>query len=813
MTRKIIHLIVVIAFLFNDMAFALSPKNVSGAPDHPVRDDMYAFGQKLLATRDYGPATRIRFDEALDGTFRGSTPKVDGLSFVDADYSKPLPAGWENNPIFKETDLVKAFEYFRDSEAKLDPNFLRIEEGYFEVDEAKGELPIARIERYEDGTNTLILHTKYVQMWNDLRTNDIWFVYDFPGVGKRTVSLAWAMFYSIAKHEMADLIQLKGVPKGGGHALHDFIRPGVYKDLLDDNEEGANITGGRYMVVNQALKMWFVGSYCFENKYGAHPTRYNNAMLKKRLEWFFEPATEKDKELKLSDEFPTFRDLPGTRKLGIDIALAVNREYFSRPGIKVPEFTVDEKYLKKWEGRKFLIKDVIPAMGETAAPAMQALKANLDALRADPAGNISAILDSIEALFGIGGRKAIEPYHDLLKYYLTQEHQGFFRDNIFDGLKNTGILTDELEAMKYAADMVHYEWFDSSKISGKSLRGLHYILESKDPAVIATVLPILKDGLLKWQNQNKNRDSAKERMGQIIGSFVLIGEPAIPTLLELAQDSENRTAASYAKHALEKMGETAAPAMQALAQRREIEIVKDLVLHIGRGYGPGWEDLSVPMITDTTVLENLYRTIGLLSPQSKLKVLLSQMSMKQTGPVKATMSAMRRNKGEDSVSCSEFLGKEGLLRILPEAGVEDGFNRVIVVSDDETRKAMAEILEECPERLKNVRIINVEIPSEYETMNENDRSVCQMDAIVRAILARMIEKDGNLFVRATLKAMLEGRIKGDVDTYMNGLVDAKDETPSDIKARVLNNLGVIVSLVEKIALQILILRDFVLCAA
>jgi len=261
-----------------------------------------------------------------------------------------------------------------------------------------------------------------------------------------------------------------------------------------------------------------------------------------------------------------------------------------------------------------------------------------------------------------------------------------------------------------------------------------------------------------------------------------------------------------------------------LLPEEELKIVRKLIELIGLGTGPEAENLEKPILAiDSKTLENLYKTVGLLSPKNKIEVLHHQTSLNMTEPVRATISRFnrKRDESEDSVKCTPFLFKEGLLEQLPEAGVDDGVKRVIVVSDVESEKAVNEILKECPERLKNVRIFKVELPYNYDKMQTNDRSVCQMDVIVRALLVRMLEKDGNLFVRATLKVMLErgrvmlaeGRSKGNIDMYIDGLIDAENETPEGARNRILGNLGYIVSLAEKIYEQIIILRDFVWCAA
>ncbi|MCX5714028.1 MAG: hypothetical protein NT033_04305, partial [Candidatus Omnitrophica bacterium] len=336
MLRKILSLIVVVTFLFNEMAFALSPEIVSGNPASPIKSAMYAAGQKLFAMKK-GPGSELvrSIDKAMEGVFIGNKPSISGVKFVKAD-NEQLPKGWEKNPILSKTSLLEAFEYFRDNEARISKKGLNIKEGYFEVDATKGELPIARVEANNDGTYTLILHTKFVQMWNHIRANDIWFK-----TRGFTVSLAWGIFYRVAKHEMADLTTLSHIQKGGGHLVSDDTKSAEI-GVAHPGEHFANMIGGGYSLINDGLWMWFLGSYCFGDS-----TRYNNDILKDRLGWFF---SHEGKELGFAEEFSSYPNalyLP-KREVAIKLALAVNYYFFKdRPSAKVPEFTVKPIYIEE----------------------------------------------------------------------------------------------------------------------------------------------------------------------------------------------------------------------------------------------------------------------------------------------------------------------------------------------------------------------------------------------------------------------------------------------------------------------------------
>jgi len=255
-----------------------------------------------------------------------------------------------------------------------------------------------------------------------------------------------------------------------------------------------------------------------------------------------------------------------------------------------------------------------------------------------------------------------------------------------------------------------------------------------------------------------------------------------------------------------------------LLPEEELKIVRKLIELIGLRTGPGAEDLEKPILAvDSKTLENLYKTVGLLGNNST-EVLFSD-ALGLPEPVKATLSMFRRKRGEDSIRHHHFSDAESLLKFLPENGADDGKKRVIVVSDERSEKAVKDVLLMQPEYLKYVRVIRVNVNPNYYTdkWNENDKSVCLMDVIMRAILGRFVEKkkeddSKNQFVRATFKEMLEGRLPQgvDADTYMDSLIESDNVQTED---RVWCNLNWAMDLVNSIGKQIIILRDFVWCAA
>ncbi|MFH1190519.1 MAG: hypothetical protein V1682_07535 [Candidatus Omnitrophota bacterium] len=314
-----------------------------GSTQAKTRAGMYAGGQKRFAVK-IGPGA-IDVDNYIAGSFVGETDADIGASdhkveFVKADYNNP-PEEWKNNPILIKTNFISALKAFRDTEAEIPAENLEIKEGYFPVNEESGELPIARMEKVGEDKYVLIVHTKFVQMWNHIRKNDVWFEANLGPNDRRTVSVAWGIFYRIAKHELTDFKSSSfHLPKNIGHMTYINDRLFVNKSEID-----ANMIGGSYRQLNDAIWLWFLGSYSFANT-----TRYNNETFLRRMNWIF--YGKGAAKLKLNSEFPTLFIRDGLRDRTMSVACAINYNFFSRPGIKVPRTTIDESFIRAYEERE-----------------------------------------------------------------------------------------------------------------------------------------------------------------------------------------------------------------------------------------------------------------------------------------------------------------------------------------------------------------------------------------------------------------------------------------------------------------------------
>jgi len=333
-------------------------------------------GDKLVKLSDYGNKETEKFIlKRLNK--RPDIFKVNGLDirFREAD-PRELPEGWENNKIYAKKDVVSALEYYRDNEARIPRELLDIKEGWFPVEE--GNLPLGGIWkvaisdedkknlqkkygiRHQEYKYVLVVHTKFAQMWKDIKKNDLLFNYVFMDKenkpAERTVSLAWSIFYRFAKHEMGDLVtpedsvlgrvlplffnKNRFKPKGGAHLAMESDLKGLKEPVRDDFY--SNLLGGRYNEVNDAVWIWFLHSYCYDNI-----TRYSNMLFARRMEYVFKSREAIKDGLYL--EFPNlWSDKSGKNKNikvlwsdkveeAINLARAINYAYFIERNVEAKE--------------------------------------------------------------------------------------------------------------------------------------------------------------------------------------------------------------------------------------------------------------------------------------------------------------------------------------------------------------------------------------------------------------------------------------------------------------------------------------------
>jgi len=405
----LISTLALIFFSFNvvviDFAFALAPRIASQDPDEIER--IYAGGQKLFAAMR-GPGSELPLRAYKPGWQRpakveGGEPVVRGLDFDGIDYAS-IPEGWYKNLILsKTTDLVRAFKIFKEDEARLSYNY-GVTEGYWELKKGgDGEIPICRWERHNvTGQWTLVIHPDFIRMWKDIRENDVWFEYTFPDGKTRTVSLAWAIFYRVAKHEMTDLDMRLRTAKGSGlgHITSGDVSSGHV--FVSQDEESANRIGGRYALVNDAIWMWFLGSYCFPG----YSAKYNSNVARARYLWFLgsykgynsKNLNAKAVELGFNKEFPDLISDSDARDRAIDIAVAVNHRFYSkyiRTEATDREKKMRNEHVKSHGKFRHSVGDTIYAAGMGFSTAEEGILARIDTnMDASSIGDCPGVTDS-----------------------------------------------------------------------------------------------------------------------------------------------------------------------------------------------------------------------------------------------------------------------------------------------------------------------------------------------------------------------------------------------------------------------------------
>jgi L-fuculose-phosphate aldolase len=383
--NRIISSIVLVCFLvntaFSDYAFALSPQlftTKSGG-----KREFCALGQKLYGAA--GPGSLAipfkDYEERLrDSVLKipafvtGEVPQVPEATVILKDDST-LPKGWSKNRILAGrmgwTDAMNC--YLR--EEAVSGSDVEAEEVYYDL-EQEGEFPTCRWEHdRRTGRWKLCAHTDFLAALEDIRNNDVLVRYKFPSGEVRTISLAYAIFFRVMKHEATDLRKRTGRPKGPGrgHFTKGETEP-------HRNELIADSVDGNYAFVDDAALLWLVASYMVEGYF----SKYYTETLRKRCMWIFglydgPGAAEKNRrsveELKLNLGFPNLLRNNAARDKAIDLALVYNKAFYDK--YKPTKVTDADRQKRKrligeWEARRPFITRTIAATGAPAAARAEA---------------------------------------------------------------------------------------------------------------------------------------------------------------------------------------------------------------------------------------------------------------------------------------------------------------------------------------------------------------------------------------------------------------------------------------------------------
>jgi len=402
MFRKVLSVILAVLFFVNNVSFALSPH--PGGADPGTQGQMYAMGRKLLAAKQgagtgWGDWLWSFYVKHISlSKFKGGAPEIKDLLFRERnEENKPSgsPAGSPYRELLAHKDIIQALDFFRKHMAHIPDHVVTIEKGYFPVNEERGEIPIARWE-LRGNHWVLVVHTKFVQMWTHIRENDVWFDHEFKdGEFRQSISLAWLLFFCLARHEMKDRGKKGDKEKSSGHFTVNEIGNEAYPYKLEgdsiwthDVESWANSMDTRFKHLIKAAELWFTTSYAFSDT-----TRYNNEVLKKRINWLM--RSDEGKALGSEEQFPIgddkadkIKDVPQITWYE-NLVLAFNYHFFkqracrekvvsssgepvhsegvwlSRGRIRVPKLTVSQELIDDYNARKKRIDRTINAMGKS----------------------------------------------------------------------------------------------------------------------------------------------------------------------------------------------------------------------------------------------------------------------------------------------------------------------------------------------------------------------------------------------------------------------------------------------------------------
>ncbi|OGW93951.1 MAG: hypothetical protein A3G36_04390 [Omnitrophica bacterium RIFCSPLOWO2_12_FULL_45_13] len=797
MAQKIICIVVASLFLINNIAYGLSPMPGSRQPG--TQDAMLALGVKLLAAKN-GPGA-IDFDSYRPRSFVGDEllshtdvgayiEEANGYKtkFVKADYDNP-PEAWENNPILiKETDLIRALKGFSATEAKISAENLDIREGYFLVDEEKGELPVARIEKVGENKYVLIVHTKFVQLWNHIRKNDVWFEANLGPNDRRTISVAWGIFYRLAKHELTDLKHENLLPKSIGH-----IRSINGEVILNKDEIAANTIGGNYRLLNDAIWMWFLGAYCFSNA-----TRYNNETFLQRINWMFDDKGAA--ELGIDSELPQLFSDRENRTLATAFAYAINYRFFNRPGIVVPKTSVDEKFIRESEEREKARKAIgitekpIYATGQAPAPDK---KVTIENLSVDTL--TEAVTTEIRSDFATKTREK----EKVVKLW----------NNFIEERATIGMTVNIADVKKAIAAKIKMDKIDRDvgRVLGLASigAGIVFVIRYPDFWPTSVFLGVVGFAIIvasRWAIDREKRFATlagyleKAENGLASQTVSTVKEEQISAVTEVA--SEEKTPESRASSTSEEAVPTTRPIVE---EHPFVKLISEYIVRLGLEKGPGIEALS------TVELENLYKTVNLLS-EVHVELFIPQ-QVKLTENMQTAIKDMGKKEGGSYIICRQYSDLQNLTKLLesPPAG-----KRIVItdIAEEKDQDEMARLVAKHPESFRVTRLLNIMLPVNYSNMDNIEKTVYQAKIVTIAILARLFEKNKTPMVEMLLRYMIKGCLDVDdkgMNEYFDELGNPNDGQGLSREAlikRILFLIGKTIKVVERIGEEIRLMKAF-----
>ncbi|MBF0217543.1 MAG: hypothetical protein HQL30_11180 [Candidatus Omnitrophica bacterium] len=189
--------------------------------------------------------------------------------------------------------------------AKLQ-DLVKVEVGAFDV--TASQYPVC--EEHPDGM--VYMHPELIVDFDDMKRSGIGFNHVMPSGRVRWIDLADTVAYRVALHEFK-------LPRRetGGHGYRDADG----RFAIDHDSELANMIAREYSVVDDAIWMWYLHSYKWDDS-----LRYDNKAFRRHLNLIF--TSNNPTAMKMRAEFPNLAKDREKRREAIKLALKMNQIFF-----------------------------------------------------------------------------------------------------------------------------------------------------------------------------------------------------------------------------------------------------------------------------------------------------------------------------------------------------------------------------------------------------------------------------------------------------------------------------------------------------
>jgi len=233
-----------------------------------------------------------------------------------------------------------------------------------------------------------------------------------------------------------------------------------------------------------------------------------------------------------------------------------------------------------------------------------------------------------------------------------------------------------------------------------------------------------------------------------------------------------------------------------------IKVISQWVINIGTRGDAQMSDLT---LQET---QNIYDTVTLLDAR-QTEVILPQ-SFDVTNITREAIQDINKRAGENTIKYTPYSSAEHLKTILIRE-LPEGMRR-IVITETGSSEDINTLLKKSTALFQGERLLNIELPPNYEKMDDENKTVHQARIFMVAILARLLEKDKTPWVETLLKDMLREHLNAsakELNTYIKKLGEMENITDIDtVKKNIQYFLGNVVRLVEILEKEFRLMERF-----